>query len=149
MNDTATDNKQHQAEEIARIFNGRRTLDKLLDIEFVSIGVGAATMKMEITADKVNVYGSAHGGAVFALADAVFAYACNSQNKVSVASGCSIEYLAPAFPGDILTARATYRGGRGRQGVYDIMITNQDDQLIATFRGKSHATKERVLGDSQ
>ncbi|MCK5424180.1 MAG: hydroxyphenylacetyl-CoA thioesterase PaaI [Emcibacter sp.] len=135
------------AQEIAESFNGRRTLDKLLDIEFVNIGVGSATMRMKLTEDMVNVYGSAHGGVVFALADAVFAYACNSQNIISVASGCSIEYLAPSFPGDVLTASGEFKGGRGRQGIYDVMITNQNDQLIATFRGKSHSTKDTVLGD--
>lgn len=138
-----------EAEQIAEIFNGRQTLDKLLDIEFMDIGIGSATMRMAVTDNKVNVYGSAHGGVIFALADAVFAYACNSQNVVTVASGCSIEYLAPAFPGDVLTAKATYQGGRGRQGIYDIMITNQDDKLIATFRGKSHATKENILGETK
>ncbi|MBL4802126.1 MAG: hydroxyphenylacetyl-CoA thioesterase PaaI [Emcibacter sp.] len=136
------------AQKIAAVFNEKRTLDKLLNIEFISIGVGTAAMKMKLTEDMVNVYGSAHGGAVFALADAVFAYACNSQNAVTVASGCSIEYLAPSFPGDTLTAKAEFQGGRGKQGIYDIMITNQNDQLIATFRGKSHTTKEKVLGDT-
>lgn len=136
------------AQEIAKTFNSRRTFDRFLGFEFVSMGVGSATMKVKITEDMVNVYGSTHGGVVFALADAVFAYACNSRNIVSVASGCSIDYLAPSFPGDILTATGEFQGGRGRQGIYDIMITNQNDQLIATFRGKSHATKEQVLGDN-
>jgi len=135
------------AREIAGIFNERQTLDKLLDIEFVSIGPGSAVMKMTVTKDMMNVYGSTHGGAVFALADAVFAYACNSRNVVSVASGCSIDYLAPSFPGDVLTASGKFQGGRGRQGIYDVMITNQKGQLIATFRGKSHGTKEQVLGE--
>jgi len=139
---------QEQADKIATLFKGRRTLDKLLNIEFISIGVGTAVMRMKLTEDMVNIYGSAHGGAVFALADAVFAYACNSRNRVTVASGCAIEYLAPSFPGDILTASAEFQGGRGKQGIYDIMITNQNDQLIATFRGKSHSTKEQILGDS-
>ena len=136
------------AQKIGDSLKKRRTLDKLLNIELIDIGVGSATMKMEITEDMLNFYGSAHGGVVFALADAVFAYACNSQNIVTVAAGCSIEYLAPSFPGNMLTATAKYQGGRGRQGIYDVMITNQDDQLIATFRGKGHATREKVLGDN-
>ncbi|VAX07594.1 Phenylacetic acid degradation protein PaaD, thioesterase [hydrothermal vent metagenome] len=140
--------EQEQADKIAAIFNSRRTLDKLLNIEFISIGAGTAIMRMKLTEDMVNVYGSAHGGAIFALADAVFAYACNSQNIITVAAGCSIEYLAPSFPGDILKASANFQGGRGKQGIYDIMITNQNDQLIATFRGKSHSTKEKILGDN-
>ncbi len=135
------------AQKIATSFNERHTLDKLLDIEFISIGIGSATMKMKLTKDMVNVYGSTHGGAVFALADAVFAYACNSQNLITVASGCSIEFLAPSFPGDTLTATAEFQGGRGKQGIYDVMVTNQNDQLIATFRGKSHSTKDPVIGD--
>ncbi|MCF8474104.1 MAG: hydroxyphenylacetyl-CoA thioesterase PaaI [Emcibacter sp.] len=143
-----TEPTQEQADEIARKFNERRTLDKYLNMEFVTIGVGTATMKMTLTHDMVNVYGSAHGGAIFALADAVFAYACNSKNFITVASGCSIEYLAPSFPGDTLTATGKFQGGRGRQGIYDIMITNQHDHLIATFRGKSHSTKDKVLGDN-
>lgn len=140
--------EQEQADKIAALFKSRRTLDKLLNIDFISIGAGTAVMRMKVTEDMVNVYGSAHGGAVFALADAVFAYACNSRNIVTVASGCAIEYLAPSFPGDILTASAKFQGGRGKQGIYDIMITNQNDQLIATFRGKSHSTKEQILGDT-
>ena len=141
-------NSQEIAQEIATIFNEKRTLDRMMGMEFISIGPGSASMRMRITEDMVNVYGSTHGGTLFALADAVFAYACNSKNIVSVASGCSIEYLAPTFPGDILTATGEFQGGRGRQGIYDIMITNQNDQLIATFRGKSHATKDKVLGDT-
>ena len=139
---------QEIARKIAEEFNSRRTLDKLLGIEFVSIDAGSAVMRLKLTGDMVNVYGSAHGGTIFALADAVFAYACNSRNIISVAAGCSIEYLAPAFPGDTLTASGKFQGGRGRQGIYDIMITDHDDKLIATFRGKSHSTKEKVLGDT-
>lgn len=144
-----TEITRNVAREIAEIFNRRRTLDKLLNIEFIAIGPGTATMKMKITEDMTNVYGSTHGGAVFALADAVFAYACNSRNVVSVASGCTIDYLAPSFPGDILTATGEFQGGRGRQGIYDVMITNQEGQLIATFRGKSHATNKTVLATEE
>ncbi len=136
------------AQQIAEVFNNRRTFDRHLGFELVSMGVGTAVMKVKITEDMVNMYGSTHGGVVFGLADAVFAYACNSQNIVSVASGCSIEYLAPSYPGDILTATGEFRGGRGKQGIYDIMVTNQNKQLIATFRGKSHSTKEKILGDT-
>lgn len=138
---------QDVANDIGNLLKERHTLDDLLNMELTDIGPGTAAMTMVVSEDVLNFYGSAHGGVVFALADAVFAYACNSRNVVTVAAGCSIEFLAPSFPGDRLTARAEYKGGRGRQGIYDVMITNQDDQLIATFRGKGHATRESVLGD--
>ncbi|MBL4895053.1 MAG: hypothetical protein JKY59_09355, partial [Emcibacter sp.] len=71
-------NSQEIAQEIATIFNEKRTLDRMMGMEFISIGPGSASMRMKITEDMVNVYGSTHGGTLFALADAVFAYACNS-----------------------------------------------------------------------
>ena len=47
-----------------------------------------------------------HGGFIFTLADSAFAFACNSYNLTTVASGCTIEFVAPAREGDVLTAVA-------------------------------------------
>ena len=62
-----------------------------------------------------------------------------------MASGCSIEFLAPAGEGDELVAAAQERSLQGRNGVYDIDVKRADGQLVATFRGRSAATRERVL----
>ncbi|WP_138380498.1 hydroxyphenylacetyl-CoA thioesterase PaaI [Luteithermobacter gelatinilyticus] len=136
-------------EAIARELSARKTLDDLLGVKLLEMAAGYVKMRMTVTDRMTNFYGSAHGGAIFALADSAFAYACNSGNRITVAAGCSIEYLAPAHPGDVLTATARYRGGVGRQGIYDIDIHNQEGRLIATFRGKSHSTKDSILPEAQ
>ena len=133
------------AKKLGEHLSARKSLDGLLGIELVEIDAGYVKLTMTVTEEMTNFYGSAHGGAMFALADSAFAYSCNSHNKVTVAAGCSIEYLRPSFPGDVLTATAHYKGGAGRQGIFDIEITNQDDVLVAVFRGKSHSTKDSIL----
>jgi acyl-CoA thioesterase len=83
----------------------------------------------------------------FSLADTAFAYACNSRNEATVASGCSIEFLAPAHKGDTLTAVARETAKRGRQGVYDMMVTDQNGNTIAVMRGKSASLRRPVFED--
>jgi acyl-CoA thioesterase len=107
---------------------------------------GYARLRMAVRADMLNGHGSCHGGMVFALADSAFAFACNSHDVVTVASGCSIEFLAPAREGDELVAEAEERFREGRNGVYDVIVRRADGPLIATFRGRSASTSQSVLG---
>jgi acyl-CoA thioesterase len=65
---------------------------------------------------------------------------------VTVASGCSIEFLDPAREGDELVAVAEERFRAGRNGVYDVEVRRARGGLVATFRGRSASTRERVLG---
>ena len=101
---------------------------------------------MTVRADMLNGHKTCHGGFIFALADSTFAFACNSRNAPTVASGCTIDYLAPAFEGDVLTARAVEASLAGRTGVYDIEVVNQNDKRIALFRGRSYRLNGTVLG---
>ena len=100
---------------------------------------------MTVRADMLNGHAICHGGFIFTLADSAFAYACNSYNLNTVASGCAIDFLAPAREGDVLTAVAQERSASGRTGVYDIEVTNQRGEKIALFRGKSYRIKGHVI----
>lgn len=116
-----------------------------LGIEIVDIQPGAARMQMLVRKDMLNGHQTCHGGFIFALADSTFAFACNSYNIQTVAAGCSIDYLAPGFEGDLLQAEASEQARSGKTGVYDILVTNQDGKKIALFRGKSHQLKGEVI----
>ena len=111
------------------------------------IGVGHAELSMKVRTDMLNGHATCHGGFIFSLADSAFAFACNSHNLVTVASGCSIEFLAPGRDGDVLIAVARERSAVGRTGVYDIDVHNQDGALIALFRGKSYRIRGNVVDD--
>ena len=102
---------------------------------------------MTVRDDMLNGHAICHGGFIFTLADSAFAFACNSYNLNTVASGCSIDFLAPARLGDVLTAHAQEKGASGRTGVYDIVVTNASGQNIALFRGKSYRIQGHVVDD--
>lgn len=107
---------------------------------------GYARLRMTVRPDMLNGHGTCHGGLVFALADSAFAFACNSRDVPTVASGCTIEFLAPAEEGDVLVAEAQERSLEGRNGIYDVDVRLAEGRLVATFRGRSAATRGRVLG---
>ncbi len=77
-----------------------------LGMKLVAIGAGTATMTMTVREEMLNGHDICHGGFITLLADSSFAFACNSRNQVTVASGLSVDFLAPAHAGDVLTAEA-------------------------------------------
>ncbi|MBA4502243.1 hydroxyphenylacetyl-CoA thioesterase PaaI [Marinobacterium marinum] len=120
-----------------------------LGIDVAETRPGYARLTMTIRKDMLNGHGMCHGGFIFALSDTAFAHACNSYNKVTVASGCSIEYVAPGFLDDTLTAVAQERQRKGRTGVYDITVYNQNNEELAFFRGKSYQIKGTLLPENE
>ena len=116
-----------------------------MGIELVAVGPGTIRARMTVREDMANSHGICHGGYIFAVADAAFAYACNSYNHSAVASGAEINFVAPAQLGDVLTAHGHMRQQGRRSGVYDIEVTNQDGKLIALFRGRSTRIKGPIF----
>lgn len=112
-----------------------------LGMQVTHIAPGEATMTMKLTENMSNGHGNCQGGFIFTLADSAFAFACNSYNQITVAQHCSITYLQPGKIGDTLTATATQTSHRGRSGLYDIRVTNQDGEHVAEFRGHSRSVK--------
>lgn len=112
-----------------------------LGMELLAIAPGEATITMTIAETMTNGHGTCHGGYIFTLADSAFAFACNTYNQRTVAQHCSVTYIAPAFKGDRLMATAREVSRRGRAGIYDIRITNQEGEHVAEFRGHSRTVK--------
>ncbi len=116
-----------------------------LGIELVKVSPGMAEMKMQVKENMVNGHNICHGGVIFTLADTTFAYACNSYDRITLAMGSEIEFLTSATIGDRLRALGKERK-RGRStGIYDIEVFNQEDKLIALFRGKAFVTDKKIL----
>lgn len=114
-----------------------------LGIRVIHIAPGRATMTMTVRPDMLNGFAICHGGLITTLADSAFAYACNSYNELTVASGLSVDFVAPGREGDVLTAVAEEVSLAGRTGVYDVNVTNQRGERIAVFRGRSYRMKGR------
>jgi acyl-CoA thioesterase len=132
-------------QQVADAMHARDHAARALNIQIVAVNLGSATVSMLVRQDMVNGHDICHGGYMALLCDTAFAYACNSYNLNAVASGFSIEILAPAKLGDTLLAVGVEQAQRGRQGVYDIKLTNQNGDIIALFRGKSARIAGEVL----
>ncbi len=134
-----------------------------MGIEVLSLGDGQASIRMTLRQEMLNGFGMAHGGMVFAFGDTAFALACNPATpasdsgsgsssggaSITVASGVDINFLKPAFQGQVLTAVANRRASAGRSGLYDIQIYAADPEaalpgeLIAEFRGRSRTIAKK------
>jgi len=110
---------------------------RALGMSIDAVGPGSATLRMTVRRDMVNGHAIGHGGYTFTLADSAFAFACNSYNRVTVAAGAEIRFRAPTRLGDVLTATATERQRAGRDGTYDISVSNAAGTVVATFVGRS------------
>ena len=118
---------------------------KALGMQLLAIGPGSATMCMTVREDMLNGHDICHGGLVTTLADSAFAFACNSYNEVTVASGFDVNLVAAGKLGDVLTATAVEVTKAGRTGVYDVTVHNQRSEAVAAFRGRSYTIKGKAL----
>ena len=116
-----------------------------LEMSLDEVLPGRATLSMDVNQTMTNGYDICHGGYIFALADSAFAFSCNTYDRVTVAQGCSIEYLRPVRLGDRLCAKGR-EVKRGRTtGIYDIDIFNQRNELVSIFRGNSFTLDKSIL----
>jgi len=114
---------------------------KALGMQVAEVSPGRAVLTMTVRDDMLNGHDMCHGGLIATLADSAFAFACNSYNELSVASGFAIDLLAPGRLGDVLTATCAEVSKSGRTGVYDTEVCNQHGTRIAVFRGRSYTIK--------
>jgi acyl-CoA thioesterase len=142
MNDTDAD---VLAWTVGQAMYATDAASQALGMRVLAVGPGRATLTMQVRADMLNGHRTCHGGLIFSLADSAFAFACNSRNVSTVASGCTIDFLAPAMEGDVLTAEAQERSLAGRTGVYDVTVSNQDGRAVAVFRGRSYRIKGQIV----
>src|SRR6266550_4002915 len=109
---------QSLAERVAAEMFARDLASQAMGMRIAKVGPGRAELTMKVRADMLNGHATCHGGFIFTLADSAFAFACNSANMTTVASGCSIE------------------------------VRNQHGETIALFRGKSHRIKGHVIAEA-
>ena len=132
-------NADERAQNSARAMWSSDSASQALGMALGEVGEGRAVLSLTVQPRHCNGHGSCHGGIIFALADSAFAFACNSRNQRAVAQHAAITFIAPAKEGDVRTATAREVSVSGRNGLYDIAVTNQNHEQIAEFRGASRA----------
>ncbi len=144
-----TERKTHDPQAIAEAVRLGMFMDDAasrgLGMEIEEVGPGYARISMTVRPDMLNGFKMCHGGFITTLGDSAFAFACNSHNEVTVASGIVVDFLAPAYEGDRLVAECHEVARTGRTGVYDIEVMNQDDKAVVVMRGRSHTIKGKQV----
>ena len=139
-------NAEALAQQVGQsMFAADKASRQTMGMELLYCKPGTASMRMTIEDKHLNGHQMCHGGFIFTLADSTFAFACNSHNNATVASAASIEFLKPAHLGDVLTCVGIEQIMSGRHGVYDMTVRNQNNQVIALFRGKSAQIQGQVV----
>ncbi len=118
---------------------------KWFGMELEEVSEGRAVLGLTVQEHHCNGHSICHGGVTFSLADSAFAFACNSRNQSTVAQTNLITFVAPGRLGDRLTAVAEEVALTGRSGVYDVTVHNQDNVVIAEFRGMSRAINGQLF----
>jgi acyl-CoA thioesterase len=136
---------QDLAERVAEAMIQADGVVRHLGLEVTGVAPGRATVLMTVRAEMLNGFRTCHGGYLTVLADTAFAYACNTGNECTVASGLSIDFVAPAREGDRLSAEAQRVSEAGRTGVYDVTVRNASGDTVAVFRGRSYRLKGRPV----
>lgn len=132
----------------------KKVVDKMMELDYFSqwMGIkvidvkeGYSKIKMIVRKEMLNGFGIAHGGITFALADSAFAFACNSDGKITVALDVSISFPKAGKEGDILTAEAKQINKTNKTGLYLIEVKNQKEELVAIFKGTCYKTEKPLL----
>jgi acyl-CoA thioesterase len=106
---------------------------RLIDLE-----EGYSKVTMIFTPDMENIFGMAHGGAVFALIDEAFQTACNTYGTVALALNVNITYIASPAPGRMLTAVAKEYSRTSKTANYDIKVEDEQGNLIASCQALAY-----------
>lgn len=132
--------------ETARKVFGRDRFAALAGIEILEAGKGYCRASLSIEDKHLNAANLVQGGAIFTLADLAFAVASNSHGQLALAINAHIYYLNAVSAGT-LYATATEVEPPKKLGNYDVLITDQDENIIAKFTGMVYRKTQIILGD--
>ncbi len=109
-----------------------------LGIEHLDIRRGYCRVRLRLQPHMVNFQGYPHGGVIFTLADVAFGAACNSHGATAVALSVTIDFLAAVRPEATLLAEAREVKQGHRAGFYEVRVTTEDGEAVATAHCIAH-----------
>ena len=130
-------------EEMKQYFMKNDKFAEYVGIELLEVAKGKAKAKMEIKNHHLNAINTVHGGAVFALADLVFAVASNSHGTIAMGINVSISYLKAVKEG-VIFAEAKEVSINPKLATYNVNVTDGSDDLVAVFQGMVYRKKDSL-----
>lgn len=130
--------------ETAQYMLNQDEFSKWMGIKLVEVREKYCLIEMPVKAEMINGLKTVHGGITFSLADSALAFSSNNTNEASVALNCVINFTKAVRMGDILTAESILISDTRKTGIYDISIKNQEQVLVASFRGTVYKIEKKV-----
>lgn len=138
----------HDQQLAERVVHGMLEKDAFSDwcgMKVLEIAPRRSVVQMRVRPEMVNGFGVSHGGIVYSLADSALAFAANTHGRVTVAIENAISYPKAVRVGDVITATCEEESSSNRLGFYRVVVRNQEDDVVSTFRGTVYKTeKEHV-----
>lgn len=113
----------------------------LTGIEIVEAGTGYCKARLVIENKHLNAANVVQGGAIFTLADLAFAVASNSHGQLALAINANISFLSARSEGTLF-ATATEIDEPKRLGAYDVLVTDDQEKVVARFNGIVYRKKK-------
>jgi acyl-CoA thioesterase len=121
------------------MYNGD-AFSQWLGIERLEERPGYCRLKMQVREEMTNGFKIAHGGISYSLADSALAFASNGHGQQAVSIETSISHTKAVKINDTLFAEATEQNLTRKTGIYQVRITNQNNELVALFKGTVYRT---------
>ncbi len=134
-----------KATQVIDLMYNNDPFSKWMGMERIEESEGQCTLRMTVRSEMLNGFGIAHGAITYTLADSVLAFASNSHGRQAVSIETSISHTAKVVEGDTLTAMAAELNCTDKIAVYEVRITNQDDKVVALFKGTVYRTPKEWL----
>ena len=120
---------------------------KWLGIEIDEFREGYCKLHFTIRPEMLNGFNIVHGGVIFSASDSAFAFACNSQGIISVALDVHITFIRAGRAGERMTIEAKEIHTGNRTSFYDIITTNEKNEIVANFKGTAYRTGKPVISE--
>jgi acyl-CoA thioesterase len=118
---------------------------RALNMELVALEQGYSAVEMTYDpASMDNIYARAHGGVIFALIDEAFETAGQTHGTIAVALNVNVTYVTSPEAGARLRAESREVSRTKRTASYDIKVTDQDGQIIATCQALAFCTGKPI-----
>lgn len=119
----------------------KEPLARTFKMKLLELGYGFSRVQMGYDPESMaNIYERAHGGAIFSLIDEAFETASQTCGSISVALNVNVTYLNSPSKPTTLYAEATEISSSRKTASYDIKVTDDSRQLVATCQAVAYRT---------
>ncbi len=115
-----------------------------LGLRLIELEPGHAIVEMEPQEEFTNIFGMTHGGAIFSLIDEAFEVSCNAHGTVAVALSMTITFHRAPDQKSRLRAESVEIHRSAKTGTYEIKVTNEHNDLIASCTALAYRKKEKL-----